>query len=115
MATVGLQCLLPKRLSDKWLIFYSVVGILPTHLITLAFAWFMVSEGGRRSLESGRMGMAGTSQTRVLISILVALVSTRSPGVTNLYGGNKTDLDLLIESSMYTRVAPHWWLSLPRR
>ena len=50
VATVGPAVLTPEALTaDKWLIFYSVVGILPTHLITLAFTWFMVTEGGRRS------------------------------------------------------------------
>ena len=50
VATVGTGVFTPEALrSDKWLIFYSVVGILPTHLITLAFAWFLVTDGGRRS------------------------------------------------------------------
>ena len=66
----------------------------------------MVSEGGRRSLESDRMGMAGTSQTRDVNQYSGRARSLRAAwGVTTIWGGSKTDLDLLIESSMYTRVA----------
>jgi membrane protease YdiL (CAAX protease family) len=41
-----------------------------------------------------------------LLSVLIAiLLYGLAWGVTTLYGGEKTDLDMLIESSLYTRVA----------
>jgi uncharacterized protein len=110
LATVGGAVFTPEALSsDKWLIFYSVVGILPAHLLTLAFAWFIITEGGRRPFwkavgwewpEGARRGFV------TLVSVLVALALYGVAwGVTTVFGGSKTDLDLLIESSIYTRVA----------
>ena len=38
----------PQALStDKALIFYSVAGILPTHMLTVVFVWLVVTYGGR--------------------------------------------------------------------
>lgn len=108
LATVGPAVFTPESLaSDKWLIFYSVAGILPTHLITLAFAWFLVTEGGRRSFgKTVGWEWPGRPKRVTLISVLIALgLYALAFGVTSIYGGNKTDLDRLIESSMYTRVA----------
>ncbi|HKP84160.1 MAG TPA: type II CAAX endopeptidase family protein [Pyrinomonadaceae bacterium] len=106
--TVGPSVLTPEALTqDKWLIFYSVVGILPTHLITLAFTWFMVTEGGRRPFwKAIGWEWPGRPSRVTIFSILVALgLYGIALGVTTIWGGSKTDLDLLIESSMYTRVA----------
>ena len=108
VSAAGSAALDPQNLaSDKWLIFYSVVGILPTHLITLAFAWFLVTEGGRRSFwKAVGWEWPGSRKRVILVSVLVALaLYAVAWGVTSIYGGNKTDLDRLIESSMYTRVA----------
>ncbi len=108
VSTAGPAVFTPEALaSDKWVIFYSVVGILPTHLITLAFAWFMISEGGRKSFwKAIGWGWPGPPKRVTLISIAVALgLYGIAFGVTSVYGGNKTDLDRLIESSIYTRVA----------
>lgn len=108
VATLGPAVLTPEALTgDKWLIFYSVVGILPTHLITLAFTWFMVTEGGQRSFwKAIGWEWPGRPAKVTLISILVALgLYGLAWGVTTIWGGSKTELDLLIESSMYTRVA----------
>ena len=108
LATVGPTVLTPEALTqDKWLIFYSVVGILPTHLITLAFTWFMVTEGGRRSFGKAiGWEWPGRPSRVTIFSVLVALgLYGIAFGVTTIWGGSKTDLDLLIESSMYTRVA----------
>ena len=108
LATVGPAVLTPEALTaDKWLIFYSVVGILPTHLITLAFTWFMVTEGGRRSFwKAIDWEWPGRPARVTIISILIAIgLYGVAWGVTTILGGSKTELDLLIESSMYTRVA----------
>jgi len=108
VSTAGSSALTPEALTtDKWLIFYSVVGILPTHLITLAFAWFLVTEGGRRSFwKAVGWEWPGRPKRVILVSVLVALgLYAVAFLVTSFYGGNKTDLDRLIESSMYTRVA----------
>jgi membrane protease YdiL (CAAX protease family) len=110
VATVGASVFTPEALrTDKWLIFYSVVGILPAHLLTLGFAWFIVSEGGRRPFWKavGWEWPEGRSHKFVIVvSFLIALgLYGVAWAVTNFYGGQKTDLDILIESSIYTRVA----------
>jgi membrane protease YdiL (CAAX protease family) len=110
IATVGPSVITPDAIkSDKWLLFYSVVGIIPAHLLTLYLAYLVVTEGGQRPFwkavrwewpERITPGMA------VLLSVLIAVVLYGLAwGVTTLYGGEKTDLDLLIESSIYTRIA----------
>ena len=110
VATVGASVFTPEALrSDRWLIFYSVVGILPAHLLTFGFAWFIVTEGGRRPFWKavGWDWPEGRSPTVVtIISVLTALALYGIAwGVTTIYGGQKTDLDILIESSIYTRIA----------
>jgi membrane protease YdiL (CAAX protease family) len=108
LSTVGASVLTPEALTrDKWLIFYSVVGILPTHVITLAFTWFLVTEGGRYPFRKAiGWEWPGRPSRVTIFSILAALgLYGIALGVTTIWGGSKTDLDLLIESSMYTRVA----------
>jgi membrane protease YdiL (CAAX protease family) len=110
VATFGQAAVLPDALkSDKMLIFYSVIGIIPAHLLTLYLAYLVVSEGGRRPFwQSIRWEWPDrlTPTMVMLLSVLIAiLLYGLAWGVTTLYGGEKTDLDMLIESSFYTRVA----------
>ena len=100
----------PESLSsDKLLIFYSVLGILPTHMLTLVIVWLVITYGGRRPFWKNidfdwPKNMSPTAVT--LVSVLVAtLLFLLALGVTSLYGERKTDLDILIESSIYTRLA----------
>ena len=110
VATVGPSVITPDALkADTMMLFYSVVGIIPAHLLTLYLAYLVVTEGGRRPFWKtvGWEWPEGTTATSaVLLSVLIALVLYGLAwGVTTLYGGGKTELDLLIESSIYTRVA----------
>jgi len=106
----GVAALTPEALkSDKMLIFWSVVGILPAHLLTLALAWLVVTEGGRRNFWS-EINWGWPKWTNpiavTLLSVLTALVLYGIAfGATTVYGGEKTDLDIMIESSNYTRIA----------
>jgi len=106
----GGAAVLPEALkSDKMLIFYSVVGIVPAHVLTLFLAYLVVTDGGRRPFwkSIGWEWPENTTPTIVtLLSILIAVVLYGIAfGVTSFYGGEKTDLDMLIESSLYTRIA----------
>jgi membrane protease YdiL (CAAX protease family) len=110
VATVGSAAINPNVLTtDTMVIFYSVVGIIPAHLLTLYLAYLVVTEGGLRPFWKTlrwEWPEAITPATTVLLSVLIAVVLYGVAwGVTTLYGGEKTDLDRLIESSMYTRVA----------
>ena len=98
----------PEALAtDKTLIFLSVLGIVPTHLLTLLVTWAFVSNWGRRpfwkSLEFEWPKNVGPVVAG-LLSLLVAIVLLAVAWlVTSYWGGSKTQLDLLIESSMPAR------------
>ena len=100
----------PEALSsDKMLIFFSVLGILPTHLLTFVIVWLVVTYGGRRPFWQNidfdwprNMSPAATTLVSVLVATLLFLMAI---GFTRLFGERKTDLDILIESSVYTRMA----------
>lgn len=100
----------PEALAtDKMLIFFSVAGILPTHLLTFVLVWAVVTYGGRRSFAKNigfEWPQNSTPAITTMVSALIAIVLFGLAFViTMFYGQRKTDLDLLIESSMYTRVA----------
>jgi membrane protease YdiL (CAAX protease family) len=100
----------PEALStDKGLIFFSVAGVLPTHMLTVVFVWLVVTYGGRRPFWKNidfdwpkKYSPAIVTLLSVLLATLLYLVAI---GITSFYGERKTDLDLLIESSIYTRFA----------
>ena len=95
--------------SDKTLIFFSVAGILPTHLLTFVLVWMVVSYAGRRPFWKNidfdwPPNSSHLMTTIVSVGLAVVLFSLAFL-ITSLYGERKTDLDLMIESSMYTRIA----------
>ena len=110
VSQVGVAAVRPEALqSDKMVLFYSVIGIIPAHLLTVYLAYLFVTEGGRRPFWK-TLGWEWPREmsptTLTLLSVLIAVVLYGVAwGVTTLYGGEKTELDLLIESSVYTRVA----------
>lgn len=95
--------------TDKMVLFFSVLGILPAHLLTLVLIWTIFSQGGRQSFWKtiGFEWPKGlTPATTTIVSVLLALaLFGLAQLVTLIYGERKTDLDLLIESSIYTRLA----------
>jgi membrane protease YdiL (CAAX protease family) len=95
--------------SDKLLIFYSVIGILPTHLLTFVIVWLLITYGGRRPFWKNIDFDWPSGSSPIVVTMVSALVATLlfllALGITSLYGARKTDLDLLIESSIYTRIA----------
>ena len=94
-------------LKDPTLILISVLAILPVHVITFAIAWFYVTSNGRYPFwkSIGFEWPQSLSPTAgVMLSVVVAVVLYALAIVfTNLWGGGKTDLDLLIESSKPAR------------
>ena len=99
----------PEALStDKGLIFFSVAGVLPTHMLTVVFVWLVVTYGGRRPFWKNidfEWPKKYSHLVVTLLSVLAAMVLYLvAVGITKLYGEHKTDLDLLIESSVYTRM-----------
>lgn len=119
--------------NDKTLLFLSIVGILPTHLLTLLLVWMYVTGVLRAfvllvlreiSLRELRQYVATAARrpffktlgfewpknfspvvTTVLGVLLAFVLLFIGWAVTQALGGNKTQLDLLIESSMPARFA----------
>lgn len=107
---IGQAALLPDAIkSDKMLIFLSVVGIIPTHLLTLYLAWLVITEGGIKpfwkTIRWEWPEKMSPTYATLLSVVLATVLYGLAWGVTSLYGGEKTELDLLIESSIYTRIA----------
>jgi len=96
-------------LSDKTLIFFSVAGILPTHLLTFVMVWALVSYAGRRpfwkNIEFGWPPNSSHAMTTLLSVVVAIVLFSLAYVITMAYGERKTDLDLMIESSIYTRFA----------
>ena len=96
-------------LSDKTLIFFSVAGILPTHLLTFVMVWALVSYAGRRpfwkNIDFGWPPNSSHAMTTLLSVVVAIVLFSLAYVITRAYGERKTDLDLMIESSIYTRFA----------
>ena len=110
VAQVGAAAVRPEVLqTDKMVLFYSVIGIIPAHLLTVYLAYLFVTEGGRRPFWQTigwEWPREMSATTMVLLSVLIAVVLYGVAWkLTTLYGGEKTELDMLIESSAYTRIA----------
>jgi len=94
--------------ADKTLVFLTVVAILPVHLLTFVLLWAVITYGGRRpfwqNIDFGwpkNLSPMVTTLASVLVATLLFLLAV---GITSLYGERKTDLDFMIESSIYTRL-----------
>lgn len=95
--------------GDKTFIFISIAGIVPTHLLTLALVWLVVTEGRRKPFWE-TIGFEWPRYTNRIVAtfmcVLVAAVLLGIGfGVTSFWGGSKTQLDLLVESSIPARFA----------
>ena len=95
--------------NNKTVLFLSILGIVPTHLLTLLLVWLVVTEGRKRPFwktigfewpES--VGPVIGTAVCLLVSVALLVVGFF---VTWLWGGNKTQLDLLVESSIPARLA----------
>ena len=100
----------PEALTqDKTLIFLSILGVLPTHLLTLGLVWLFVTEGGRKpfweTLDFRWPRHSSPLFATLLCALLALALLAVGWAVTTLWGGSKTQLDALVESSMYARVA----------
>ena len=104
-ATTGATGGRPEVLmQDKNFIFFSVLGVIPAHLLTFALAWLIVTKAGRYPFWK-TLGWEWPRNFGPWKSIAVA-VALLGVGflITYLVGGKKTELDELINSSYRTRV-----------
>ena len=95
--------------NDKTFIFISIVGIVPAHLLTLGLVWLVVTEGRKKPFWE-TIGFEWPRYTNRLVATLVCIfIALVLLGigfvVTSYWGGSKTQLDLLVESSIPARFA----------
>jgi uncharacterized protein len=100
----------PRALAtDKTLLFISILGVVPTHLLTLLLIWLVVTDWRRRPFWKtiGFEWPESVSPVAGILGCFFVAAALYAVGalVTNLWGGSKTDLDLLVESSIPARFA----------
>jgi CAAX protease family protein len=85
--------------ADKTFIFLLVLGSLPTHLLTLALIWAVATRLGKLSIKdvfgwswSPSLGLWRSSALAISLFIVTLFL-------VGLFGGQKTDLDRILESS----------------
>ena len=100
----------PEALAtDKTFLFISILGIVPTHLLTLLLVWLVVTEWRKQPFwktvgfewPRRERGFIYTALCVLAAGVLLAIGFL----VTNFWGGSKTQLDLLVESSIPARLA----------
>lgn len=94
--------------TDKIAAFLQIIAVAPTHVLTLGLIWLMVTEGRKRPFWKtvGFEWPENFSPATVVLvcaGLAVALLSLGAV-VTYYWGGNKTQLDLLVESSVPARL-----------
>lgn len=98
----------PEALAtDKTLIVISIAGTIVAHLVTLGLIWFIASRAGRQPFMKsiGFQWPANMSPVvgTLLCFLFAALLLVIGWGITTVLGGSKTQLDLIVESSMAAR------------
>lgn len=100
----------PQALAgDKTLLFVSILGVVPAHLLTFLLVWLVVTEWRRRPFWQ-TIGFEWPESVSPVIGTLACFVIAGAlyavgGWVTVKWGGSKTDLDLLVESSLAARFA----------
>ena len=86
-------------LNDKTLVFLFVLGWLPAHLLTLALIWAIATRLGKLSLKevfgwswSPNLGLGRSVSLALLLFLITFFLVAR-------FGGPRTDLDRILESS----------------
>lgn len=95
--------------SDKILAFLSIISVLPAHLLTLGLIWLVVTQGRKIPFwpnidfqwPKNVHPAVGVAVCTLIATFLFALGAT----ATYFWGGNKTQLDALVESSIPARLA----------
>lgn len=98
----------PETLAtDKTLILLSIIGTIFAHLLTIGILWLYATEGGKRSFAQ-TIGFRWPTNmapgiTVALCCLLALVLLGIGWSVTAVWGGQKTQLDLIVESSMAAR------------
>lgn len=91
--------------TDPNLIFFSILGVVPTHILTALVVWFVVTNRGRRPFWR-TLGWRWPKNFGPWMTIGSAvLLLAAGMLITRLLGGSETQLDQIINSSLKTRFA----------
>ncbi|MFN2529657.1 MAG: lysostaphin resistance A-like protein [Pyrinomonadaceae bacterium] len=95
--------------TDKSFLLLSILGVFPAHLLTFIVAWFIATRKGQFrfwKVVAFEWPTRFRPRTTVAVSTGLALLLLGIGGlITTYFGGPKTQLDQLIESSVQARVA----------
>lgn len=95
--------------SDKFLAFFSILSVLPAHLLTLGLIWLVVTQGRKIPFWQNINFEWPKSVHPAAATLLCVLAGVVLFGIgaaaVYLWGGNKTQLDALVESSIPARMA----------
>lgn len=98
----------PEALNaDKTLILLTLIGTIFAHLLTLGMLWLFVTDSGKRPFAEA-LGFRWPRRIApgagvALCSLLALVLLGIGWGITSIWGGEKTQLDLIVESSMAAR------------
>lgn len=102
---VGINELADFITKDSSALFFAVLSIIPAHLLTLGFAWLLVTKAGKHPF----LPTLGWDWTREFtfwrcagLAVVLLLLGL---GIIQLTGNPKTELNRLIESSRATALA----------
>ena len=91
--------------TDSNLIFISILGVLPAHVLTFLASWFVVSDRGRRPFWE-MLGWRWPKNFGPWKTIGLAVLLLAVGGLmTRYFGGSETQLDQIINSSLKARFA----------
>ena len=96
-------------IQDRMLILLSIIGTILAHLLTLILIWFYATGGGKRPFGKS-VGFEWpktipTGMGTLLCCALAIVLLGIGWAITQFVGGEKTQLDLIVESSMAARYA----------
>ncbi|HEU4768353.1 MAG TPA: type II CAAX endopeptidase family protein, partial [Pyrinomonadaceae bacterium] len=95
--------------KDKTLILLSIVGTIMAHVLTLILIWFYATGAGKRPFAKSVGFEWPKNITPGVGTLLCCLLAIVLLGIgwatTQVLGGEKTQLDLIVESSMAARFA----------
>lgn len=95
--------------SDKALAFLSIASVLPAHLLTLGMIWLVVTQGRKVPFWPAidfHWPKSVSPAAGVVVCTLIAIVLFMiGATATYFWGGQRTQLDALVESSIPARMA----------
>jgi len=95
--------------TDKTVLFLSILGVIPAHILTVLVMWFLVVRFYHKPFFKA-IGFEwppswGPVKGTIICVVTAGVLLGIGLGITYLYGGSKTQLDILIESSTQARLA----------